>query len=160
MLIPSALKEHSVLKDSLIFSLGQIDDFDQVFLNGYLIGENLKTMPPGTSPSDAFKNLINSFWNKQRRYTLAIDDARIKWDAENVLAIRVFYWGGAGGIFSWELKIAMLVYSDYVEIKNNAGWFKITADKLQKEIQLKNKSGRYTIDGTLEVEARSNIDRQ
>jgi len=54
----------------------------------------------------------------------------------------------------------MPVYSDYVEIKNNAGWFKITADKLQKEIQLKNKSGRYTIDGTLEVEARSNIDRQ
>ena len=42
--IPISLKEASYYKDSLQFLLGKIDDCDQVFLNGSLIGENGRTI--------------------------------------------------------------------------------------------------------------------
>ncbi len=158
--IPSTLKEKAVLKDSLVFNLGKIDDFDQVFLNGQLIGENLKTMPPSSMVNDAFKDLRHSYWNVQRRYVLPVNDPRIKWDQENVLAVRVFDWGGAGGIYSGTVNIMMPDYADYLALQNTAGVFESSEQTLSKSLKLVNKSSTYNIEGQMKIEARNNINGQ
>ena len=94
--IPVSLKKNAALTDSLVINLGKIDDFNQVFFNGEFIGENLRNVKRGTKPDNSFKDKDYSFWNMNRRYTLPIGDKLIKWDAENVIAVRVFDWGGAG----------------------------------------------------------------
>src|SRR5450432_1544972 len=40
IVIPSSIKEKSFLKEKLKFDLGKIDDGDEVYLNGSLIGRN------------------------------------------------------------------------------------------------------------------------
>src|SRR5579862_6286649 len=40
VIIPSSIKEKSFLKEKLRFDLGKIDDGDEFFLNGNLIGRN------------------------------------------------------------------------------------------------------------------------
>jgi len=157
VVFPSSLKKNAVLNDSLIFHLGKIDDFDEVFLNGALIGENLKNKAPGSMPDTAFKNLNHSFWNVRRRYALAVEDPRIKWDQPNVLAIRVFDWGVAGGIYSGGLYIAMPDISDYLILETDPGGFMRNGHRMGKKIMLKNKAGKYTINGSLKIMVHNNI---
>jgi len=81
IIIPRSLIYNAYIKDSLQIKLGKIDDYDQVFLNGELIGENAKVMPVNTEPRpDFFKG--PSQWDVSRRYVLAANDARIHWDKE------------------------------------------------------------------------------
>ncbi len=67
------------------FYFGKIDDCDETFLNGKLIGSR-GSFPP------AYK----SAWTAFRVYEMPED--LVHWDAENVLAVRVYDGGGAGGI--------------------------------------------------------------
>lgn len=73
-------------------SLGYIDDCDEVYLNGTLIGLS-GSMPP------KFKTAYNS----ERKYSLPTD--LINFNGENVLAIRVFDTTLAGGIVDGPLGI-------------------------------------------------------
>jgi GH15 family glucan-1,4-alpha-glucosidase len=73
------------LNSKLYIYLGKIDDADETFINGELIGKSGK-FPP--QPETA--------WNTQRCY--AIPKGVLK--EENVLAIRVHDSGGGGGIHS------------------------------------------------------------
>lgn len=73
--------------DSLLFDFGKIDDCDETYLNGTLIGST-GMMPPG----------YNSEWTAFRRYR--IPENIIKWGEENVLAVRVYDGNGPGGIYS------------------------------------------------------------
>jgi len=67
----------------LYLLLGKIDDCDETYLNGALIGRSGKFQPEG-----------GSAWNEQRAYPLPKDILR----ENNVLAIRVYDQGGPGGI--------------------------------------------------------------
>ena len=155
--IPSRLREEAALRDSLVFHMGCIDDFDQVFLNGELIGENLRPVPPGTTPTDAFSRLTYTLWDRPRRYALAVSDPRIRWDAENVIAVRVYDWGVAGGIYSGDLYIAMADISEYVSLNPHRTVFREAGNSVEKEIQLRNRSRKYTARGELLVTVRDNI---
>ncbi len=157
VVIPSSIRDEADLKDSLIVKLGKIDDFDQVFFNGVLIGENLQNVKPGTKPANDFKDLKNSYWNEQRRYSLPLKSGLIKWDNTNVIAVRVFDWGGAGGIFAGELSIGMQSYKDYVKIIYNNGDFKSFGKQFEKKIVVKNISKNYTIEGEFSVNVVDNI---
>lgn len=156
--IPSVLKQNASLKDSLIFHLGKIDDFDQVFLNGKLIGENLKNIPVGTPIDDTFKDLDHSFWAVPRRYALAVDDSRIKWDQENVIAVRVFNWGGAGGIYSGDLYLSMPDISEYLRMEFARSQFTFNKNDLKKQVTLKNVAKKYPLVGRFKILVRNNID--
>ncbi len=155
--LPSSLKENAELRDSLILKLGKIDDFDQVFLNGVLIGENLRNVKRGTKATNDFKNLEYSFWDKQRRYSLPVNDTLLKWDAENVLAIRVYDWGVAGGIYSGELEITMPQIQDYLKFEINKGDFSENENKFVKSFSIRNASAAYKIKGEIEVDLRNNL---
>ncbi len=75
------MPESMVGKDLLIH-LSTIDDFDQVYFNGQLIGSTDERVPEN--------------WNFKRTYTIP---ARLVKPGENVIAIRIFDWYGGSGFF-------------------------------------------------------------
>ncbi len=149
--LPSSIKNGSVLKDSLIFNLGKIDDFDQTFLNGKLIGINTKNVPANTKATDEFKNERHAYWDVNRRYSLDVDDDRIKWDAENIIAVRVYDWNGPGGMFDDNAFIRMQLPTDYLKIKHNETAFEHKKGSWEKEIFVKNVSAAYKLKGTFRI---------
>ena len=160
VLIPSSLLDNAALKDSVIFNMGKIDDFDQTFLNGKLIGVNLKNVPADASTDTTFKNLNYSFWNNNRRYSLSVKDPRIKWDEENVIAVRVYDWDGLGGIFSGDLFIGTANLSDYLRLENNISNYVISDGSVSKTIKLRNASSNYELKGKLSVIAKNKINEK
>lgn len=54
--IPSSLKDKAYLKDSLKIFLGKINNFDQTFLNGKIIGINGKNVPSNAIITNEFTN--------------------------------------------------------------------------------------------------------
>ena len=89
--IPKSLLEMSDLKETVNFKMGKIDDADEVYLNGKLIGKT------GKFPSDA--GGYQRQWSKPRLYSVKVNSGLIKWDADNVLAVRVYNAGDPGGMF-------------------------------------------------------------
>lgn len=77
--------------------LGTIDDYDQVFLNGYLIGQNGNTVAIHTKPDTNFRR-GNSCYDKDRKYFLDLKDKRIHWNQDNTLTIKVYDAAGGGGM--------------------------------------------------------------
>jgi alpha-galactosidase len=131
--LPSSLKDEAIIKDSIQFVLGKLDDTDQTFLNGDLMGENGKTIPFAECKQ------INDFRYKEfyylsRKYKLSVNDPRLKWNQENMLAIRIhdhYLNGGmnsmtapnrvfAGMIDLKDYLIADLIYQPYKLIKENS----------------------------------------
>jgi hypothetical protein len=157
VVIPSSLKKNAALKDSLIFHLGKIDDFDQVFLNGALIGQNCRNMPAGSKADDAFKDLNTSYWDVERRYSLPTNDPRIKWDQPNVLAIRVYDWGVAGGIYSGDLYLAMPQRHEYLRFAFERNRFDFNNGQALKLLTLRNTAARYSVSGNLSVTVKDNL---
>ncbi len=156
VIIPSSLKNNSELKDSLIFNFGKINDFDQFFFNGELIGENAHNVKRGTEVTDSYKT-GNSLWYADRRYSLLSDDNLIKWDGENTIAIRVFDLGASGGLYSGDVNITMPQLSDYLVININKNDFVDKGKQFSKIVSISNSSAIYTIDGEMEIEVENNI---
>lgn len=73
--------------EHLILVLGCIDDQDEVYLNGQMIGRT------GQAP---LSSTLNVFCNKYRFYY--IPPNVIHWGSKNTIAVRVFDIGGEGGI--------------------------------------------------------------
>jgi alpha-galactosidase len=100
VIIPSSLKQSAVWRDSLRFFLAHVNDADETYLNGTLIGKT------GSFPNDQGGYL--SKWPATRNYCVAAGNPAIKWDEENIIAVKVFDGGGSGGIFMGSPFIDML----------------------------------------------------
>lgn len=89
--LSSGLLKQAYRKDSIAIRLGMIDDVDETFLNGVKIGQtgNFPTDPGGYTGQ----------WDANRVYVLPANHPLLKWDQENVLAIRVFDNKEGGGLF-------------------------------------------------------------
>ncbi|WP_375448391.1 beta-L-arabinofuranosidase domain-containing protein [uncultured Fibrella sp.] len=79
VVIPSSLRERNPPIQGLRLALGKIDDNDRTYLNGREIGRT-------------------TGYNEAREYIISYD--QIRWDAENVLAVRVDDGAGYGGMMS------------------------------------------------------------
>ncbi|MDX2191189.1 MAG: PQQ-dependent sugar dehydrogenase [Bacteroidota bacterium] len=79
VVIPSTFKKYLESKSSipldLILTLGEIDDADEVYLNGKLIGKS------------GIFNPFKSAWGVPRLYTIPI--RLVSWNQENTIAVRV-----------------------------------------------------------------------
>lgn len=106
--IPSSLKNSSYWKDSLRISLAKIDDADEVYLNGKLIGKE------GSFPNEPGGYI--SKWSEPREYHLGTNDSLIHWDAENIIALKVYDGGGLGGIYSGTPFINMMDLIDGIKL--------------------------------------------
>lgn len=133
--IPSSLKKNSSLKDSIKILLGIIDDHDQVYLNGKMIGQNagLK-FEFGNNLNDA----ENSAYNKERKYVVSTKHPALLWDKENIIAVRVYDQMGNGGMGKGsKYSISMVDLIDYVVIDHSSSSFNSKADgTFSKEINL------------------------
>ena len=73
------------------------DDADECYLNGMLIGKT------GGMPGD--KGGYRSAWSLPRHYPVDVKNGGIRWDADNVIAIRVYNGGEPGGLFNNPLSV-------------------------------------------------------
>ena len=109
--IPKSLLEKSDLKETVDFNMGKIDDADEVYLNGKLIGKT------GRFPSDS--KGYQSQWSAPRLYSVKVNSNLIKWDAENVVAVRVYNGGDPGGMFAGPIRIRVPNTIDNLSISIN-----------------------------------------
>lgn len=106
--ISSSLKQRAVWQDSLRLFLAHVNDVDETYLNGVLVGKT------GAFPNDVGGYI--SKWPAVREYHVAASNPALKWDAENIIAVRVYDGGGTGGLFMGSPYIDMLEKIDGVSI--------------------------------------------
>jgi sialate O-acetylesterase len=88
-------------KDDMVLLLGKIDDMDEVFINGKLIGGTGKINRKWTDGDE---------WSRHRTYS--VPDGLLK-TGNNVIAVRVYDQVGDGGIY--EGPITLLPRNEYKE---------------------------------------------
>ena len=130
VVIPSSLRSQAAWKDSLRIFLAHVNDVDETFLNGVKIGQI------GAFPESASGYI--SKWPSERQYHLAASSPLIKWDQENVIAIRVYDGGGTGGIFMGQPYIDMLEKFDGIEL-SAGGDYTFLPKTVQKEPAVANR---------------------
>jgi alpha-galactosidase len=141
IVIPSSIKEKSFLKEKLRFDLGKIDDGDEVYLNGLMIGKNAnKSIDIKNGPYDA-----------QRSYVVSLTDPRILWDKENVIAVRVYDHGGDGGMYDGKYGISVMDVTDYISLNTSDNNFQFNGKQVSKKIVLQSTSDKYDFNGKLRI---------
>ncbi len=116
--------------DTYYLNLGYIDDADEVFVNGVLVGLS-GSMPP------KFKTAYNS----ERKYSLPNDV--LNFNGENTIAIRVFDVTQGGGIIDGRLGVYRTPKSRMIvdlqglwDFRKNRDWQPIKDDKEWKKIMV------------------------
>jgi alpha-galactosidase len=132
--IPDSLKVNSFLKDSVRIFLSKIDDVCEVFLNGIKIGKS------GSFPGD--KEGYVTTWNKNQEYHVAAGSSFINWGTKNIISVRVYDGGGAGGIFGGMSYINMVDLTDGIVINNNSPVQIISEIQGKKNISIINNNSR------------------
>ena len=112
--------------------MGKIDDVDEVYLNGKLIGKT------GVFPPD-----FETAWSKQRQYL--IPKNLLKTNGYNVIAVRLYDTHGSGGIRSGN--IGIFVDNDYymLDLPLNGQWKFMLGNKREWREKNFNDSGWKTI---------------
>ena len=141
IVIPSSIKNKAFLKEKIRIDLGKIDDGDEFYFNGSLIGRN------GGGSFD----IKQGNYDKQRSYTLPFNDPRILWDRENVIAVRVFDHGGDGGMYEGKYGISVMDVNDFIIINTNDNNFQFINKQVSKKIILQSSSDKYDFDGKLQI---------
>ena len=88
--LPKSMLGNIKAKRSLELYLGKIDDVDQTYINGQLVGSTGRTPEQEGGYQEA--------WNESRLYKIDTQSPFLNWDKENVLAIRVYNGGEQGGM--------------------------------------------------------------
>ena len=96
--------------DKLVVLLGKIDDIDQLYINGTLVGSTGKF----PSRSSDWPN-GGPEWNASRGYY--VPEGLIQKGKVNVIAVRVLDTGGNGGIY--EGPVGIITQSSYIEYWRN-----------------------------------------
>jgi alpha-galactosidase len=156
--LPARLKEKAHLPDGVRICLGKINNFDQSFLNGAIFGINNRTVPATTPLDSGFLKAESSLWDVERVYVLKPDDPRIRWDQENVFAVRVYDEGGQGGLWSGTAHLRMLALRDYLHFGNADQPFTFTPDRIVKHFEAHNTGATRNLTGTLRIRAETPLD--
>jgi hypothetical protein len=139
--IPSSFKDKAFFKDSVRIQMGYGDDGYAVYLNGHLIGKNY-------AGDDIKKGFFSPCIT-----VISTNDPAIKWDKDNVIAVRVFDSGGLGGLYGdpENFRMSMVDIIDYAWINDDSD-FSYDDNTLSKNIKLQTNS-RYTFNGKLSIKA-------
>lgn len=133
--IPSSMKDAIEKGNGIKLSLGKIDDVDFTYFNGKLIGQ-MGSLPP--------KYVTK--WDVPRVYF--IPPSEIKYDKENVIAVRVFSPDiGGVGMYEGPYNYGAIQWSDYVSVTQTIS--ETTNNSFITTINLSNK-GNFLYKGTLE----------
>jgi hypothetical protein len=92
--------------EKMIIMMGKIDDIDQVYINGTLVGST------GNFPTNSFdEGSAGQEFDAFRGYF--IPEGLLKKNQKNVIAVRVLDTGGAGGIY--EGPVGIITQTRYIE---------------------------------------------
>ena len=106
IVIPSGMKPAAEKGKGIKLNLGKIDDVDQTFFNGKLIGQTGSLPPP-----------YESKWDAERVYIISEND--VQWDKENVIAVRVFSLDTGGvGMYQGPYSYGPIQWSDFISIQH------------------------------------------
>jgi hypothetical protein len=105
VVIPSSLKKG--MTDKVLLDLGPIDDTDETWLNGKRVGKT------GSNPEDP-AGYIGEY-STPRHYV--VDPKLVKWNRENVVAVRVYNGGDPGGFFERPAFISKPSLEDFVSLR-------------------------------------------
>ncbi|WP_292939882.1 glycoside hydrolase family 27 protein [Mucilaginibacter sp. 44-25] len=150
VIIPSSLKKQSVWGDSLRIFLAHVNDVDETYLNGKKIGKT------GSYPQDAGGYV--SKWPAIRSYNVAANDQAIKWDQDNVIAVKVYDGGGSGGIFMGQPYIDMLEKFDGISFEQTAVKF-LPKQQAERSLNLENKFNT-TVSGKLHFKVINELNKK
>ena len=99
IVVPSISKRQAKKSGSMVLKIGAIDDADETYFNGVKIGATGK-FPP----------ISESAWDIHRAYIVPYN--LIRWDAPNVISVRVSDWGGGGGLYTGEYVLEATTWKD------------------------------------------------
>ncbi|WP_153631225.1 beta-L-arabinofuranosidase domain-containing protein [Prolixibacter sp. SD074] len=107
IVIPSSMKSAVENGKEMKLCLGKIDDVDQTFFNGKLIGQT------GSLPPD-----YKTKWDVEREYIISGNE--IQWDKENLIAVRVFSLDNGGiGMYQGPYSIGPVQWTDYISVRHS-----------------------------------------
>ena len=135
-----AMLANSDLKEFMEFDLGTIDDVDEAYLNGILIGKT------GYMPGD--NGEYTALFNVPRKYIVKTNDKNIKWDQDNVLAIRCYSGNAPGGMFGGHVSVSIPDRIDGGSISFSQDNF----DNIPTYTVTLNDSYKTALSGTLSIE--------
>lgn len=142
VVIPGSIRDKAFLKEKLLFDLGKIDDGDEVYLNGFLIGSN----------GGQGAGIKSGNWQLRRAYTISLNDPRIHWDKDNVIAVRVWDKEADGGMYEGKYGISVMDVTDFVTINTAANPLRFSvARQLSKKLLLQSTSEKYDFTGRLNI---------
>lgn len=104
IVIPEEIKKEAIKFGGMNLNLGTIDDADQIYFNGKLLGET-GHMPP---------HYVGAY-DKIRNFDIKVED--ILWGKENLIAVRVYDAGGGGGITGQEVSFKVKGLDSYFSIQ-------------------------------------------
>ena len=94
------------LGDYVVLLLGKIDDVDQVFINGHLIGSTGNLVS-----GESWR--VNTGWEHREFRGYYIPKGLLKQNQENIIAVRVYDSGGIGGIY--EGPAGLITQDNYID---------------------------------------------
>ncbi len=97
VIIPKSVFQDADQQNAIILNMPKADDVDECFLNGKLIGST------GRMPTNAAGYFPAS--NMVRNYVVNVKEDGVRFDTENVIAVRVYNRGGSGGLYNNPLTI-------------------------------------------------------
>ncbi len=106
IIIPESLKKAATKRNGLLLNLGKIDDVDQTFFNGKLVGET-GSFPP---------NVVTK-WQENRSYTIPLDV--VKWGKENVIAVRMYSNVGGAGMYEGPYVLSPIQWSNFISVEKS-----------------------------------------
>lgn len=143
--LPKSVREQAMFKDSLQIILGKIDDTDQTFLNGKLIGQNGQSVSLERADSIGKFEGDPQMYSVERVYKLAANDPRINWGGENVLAVRCNDHFGLGGFIEARPEVRMVDLQDYLILEKDQSKLEmLDNNKLRKTLTFTNKHASQT----------------
>jgi sialate O-acetylesterase len=102
----SFIYQGNATEDKMVIVMGKIDDFDQVYINGTLVGLT------GNFPSKS-NNRANSGSEYDAFRGYYFSASLLKKGQKNVVSVRVFDHGGEGGIY--EGPVGIITQTKYIE---------------------------------------------
>ena len=141
--IPSSLRRSAHWQQRLRVYLSSIDDVDETFFNGVRIGQT------GTFPTDA--EGYDTKYQDLREYYVDTSAGLVRWDADNVIAIRVYDGSGSGGFYRDMPYINMVEKVDGVAVDAGESRYDYRGARLAAHVRIAN-SLPVALAGTLRYE--------
>lgn len=106
VIIPSSMKALAEKGQGIQLQLGKIDDIDQTFFNGKLVGQ-----------SGSFPPVYQTQWQANRLYIIPVSD--VQWDKENLISIRIFSPDAWVGMYEGPYKFGPVQWSDFISVQHS-----------------------------------------